>query len=226
MTQVSAFGAHGNGQAGPAASAAFGGAFTAGMAFEVTGSGQFLYGYYLWRADSAQSATAGFALWLVTAASAGTYLGSSTAASGSGLAAGAWNLTTLAAPFALTPGTPYKAVYGLAGNFPDTSSGTGSFTGSYSAGIVNGPLTVYSPPTSLGGTNPVPFANSFQGTFGTAGSDPTADYPVSTDGSGANFWIDVLVGPSATAAAASQPLPVAMRTELVAGRGSVRVIRR
>jgi hypothetical protein len=197
MTQYSFFGTHGNSANGPASSISFGAAFTAGLAFKVTSSSLYLYGYYLWRSDSGQPASSQCALWQITAASTGTYQGSGTLVSSSSLATQTWNYLPLASPFALTASTPYKAVYGLTGNFSDTQNqfGTG---GTYQAGITNGPLDAYSDTAGLGGTNPVPFANSYQGTFGTAGADPTANYPVTPDSS-SNFWIDVLIGPAAPA---------------------------
>jgi hypothetical protein len=207
VTQYSAFqSGTGNNTAGPASSTSYGGVFTAGMAFEVTSSGQYLYGYYVWRADSSQSASVQCALWLITAAATGTYQGAGTLVSSSSLVAGQWNYLPLATPFALTVSTPYKAVYGLTGNFSETHTefGTG---GPFLGGIVNGPLTVYSSPTGQGGTNQVPFVNSYQGTFGTAGSDPTANYPTSDD-SQANFWVDILVGPAAVSAVAFPAAPV------------------
>lgn len=225
MTQFSAFGTHGNGVTGPATSVSFGAAFVAGMSFEVTTSSQFLFGYLFWRADTPQPSTASFALWQITAANTGTYLGSGTAATGTGFATATWNFVPLATPFALTANTPYEAVYGVTGNFCDTNAGTNSFIGSYTAGITNGPLNVYSPPASFGGTNAVPFANSWQGAFGTSGADPTTNYPTSSDGNGANFWVDVLVGPAASVTTAAPVLAVS-RTETMRGRGSTRITRR
>lgn len=202
MTQFSAFGTHGNGTTGPGASTSFGAAFVSGLTFKVTQPGQFLYGYYYWRADSGQSASAQGALWTLTANATGTFQ-TGTSASTSSMAVGQWNFIALAVPFALTSGTVYRAVIGVTGNFNDVHSqfGTG---GPYSAGIVNGPLTVYSAPTGQGGTNEAPFTNVFQGTFGTSGADPTANLPASDD-SQANFFVDILVGPAAAPAVSGGP---------------------
>lgn len=208
MTQYSAFGVNGNGATGPVSSITFTGNFVAGMSFSVTQPGQFLYGYYIWRSDSAQSASAAFALWQITAATTGTYQGSDTSASTAAAVVGQWTYVPLATPFALTQNTPYKAVVGLVNNFNDTHTQFGNEGGTgapYLGGIVNGPLNVYSAPISFAGTNPAPFTNSYQGSFDTASADPTADFPA-TDDNSANFWLDVLVGPAQVTAAASTQL--------------------
>ena len=197
MTLYSAFGTLGNGATGPASSAAYSGSFVCGIAFEVTSSGYYLNGYYQWRADSSQSATAEFCLYQITSATTGSLVASTTV-TGSGFTAGAWNYVALPAQVALTSGTAYKAVGGWTNNFPDTNSGAGSFVSSYPNGIVNGPLNVYGLPASLSGTNPIPFPTSYQGSYDTASADPTLDYPTNVDGSGANFWIDVQIGPAGT----------------------------
>jgi len=198
VTQYSAFGTHGNSATGPGSSISYGGAWVAGLAFKVTSSGQVLYGYYLWRADSAQSATADFALWQITGATTGTLV-SGSHVSASGLLTGQWNYVSLSTPVALTSGTSYKAVYGFTGNFCDTQNQFASGD-PYVGGIVNGPLTVFSDITGVGGTNAEP-NGSYQGTFGTSGSDPTTNYPTSDDVY-SNFWVDVLVGATATSAPA------------------------
>jgi hypothetical protein len=210
VTQFSAFGTHGNGTTGPATSISFGAAFVSGLTFKVTQPGQFLYGYYYWRSDSAQSASAQGALWTLTANTTGTFQ-TGTSASTSTMVAGQWNFIALTVPFALTSGTVYRAVIGVTGNFNDTHSqfGTG---GPYVGGIVNGPLTVYSAPVGAGGTNEAPFTNVFQGTFGTSGSDPTANLPASDDSS-ANFFVDILVGPAATPSVSAQGLSQAIRAK-------------
>lgn len=202
MTQYSFFGVNGNSATGPGSSISYGGAFVGGLQFEVTSSGQYLYGYYMWRADSAQSASASFALWIQTAGAAGTFQ-SGTDTSTSSMTAGQWNYAALGTPFALSTGVVYKAVYGLTGNFNDTHDQFNTAGGVYPAGIVNGPITCYSDQVSQGGTNPAPIASGWQGTFDTSGSDPTTNFPSSTDGS-ANFWIDILAGP-ATASFTAAP---------------------
>lgn len=197
---VSAFGATGNGATGPASSVANATPFAAGLAFKVTMAGQSLLGYGLWRADSAQSAAPSFGLWTITGAATGTFVTGS-GISGSGFVTGRWNYVTLAVPMALTSGTAYKAVYGLTGNFPDTQNqfGTGN---PYVSGIINGPLTVYSDVAANGGLLPEPHG-TFQGTFTTAGSDPTVTYPTTADVK-SNFWVDILIGIPAGPAALQQ----------------------
>lgn len=192
MTQYSFFGANGNGATGPASSISFGGAFVAGLAWEVTASGQYLYGYYVWRSDSGQSASCSCALWILSSATAGTFQ-AGTSASTTTMVTGAWNYIPLPVPFALATGNVYKAVCGLTGNFNDTSHAFNG-TGTYPGGITHGPITCYSSPPAQGGTNGAPFTNTYQGSFGTSGSDPTANLP-SSDDVQSNFWVDILAGP-------------------------------
>jgi hypothetical protein len=228
VTQYSFFqSGTGNGATPPASSSdpGYGGNWVAGLAFEVTSSGQYLYGFYLWRADTSTPASSTFALWTQTSAAAGTVI-AATEVSGSGFTAGAWNYVPLATPYALSTGVVYKAVYGYSGGgFPETktSFGTG---GAYAAGIVSGPITAYSSPTGQGGTNQIPFTNAYQGSFDTATASASTDFPVSDD-SQANFWIDILVGPAAApprpaviqapaqAPAAARPVPPQVITQPV-----------
>ncbi len=215
MTQYSAFGTHGNAATGPSSSTSYGGAFTGGMAFSVTSPGYYLLGYYMWRSDSGQSASASFALWQITASETATYL-TGTNVSTSGMTTATWNYVALGSPYALTSATPYKAVYGLTGNFNDTHDQFNG-TGTYPGGVVNGPLNVYSDVTGVGGTNPIPFAPNYQGTFGTAGTDPTVNYPTSDDVY-SNFWIDVLIGPAS--APANPPPPPLIVTRPAVSRAA------
>jgi len=196
VTVYSLFGVNGNGASGPGASISYGGNWVCGVAFSVTTTGQYLNGYYLWRCDSSQSATATFCLYQITGASTGSLVASTTV-TGSSFTAGTWNYVPLGAQVALTSSTPYKACAGWTGNFADTNSGAGSFVSSYPNGITSGPLNGYGIPTGDGGTNPIPYANTYQGSYDTGSADPTADYPLNTDGNGANFWLDVQVGPLA-----------------------------
>lgn len=205
MTQYSVFqSGTGLGVSGPGSSTSYSGPFVAGLYFEVTSAGQYLNGYYLWRADSSQSSSASFALWTVTAPGTGTVI-AATEVSGSGFTTGAWNYVPLSSAYLLSTGNVYMAVYGYtAGNFPETkpSFGTG---GPYAAGIVNGPLTVYAGDTSDGGTGPQAFGAFYsQGSFDTASANPATDLPNSDD-SAANFWIDFLIGPAATTSGPALP---------------------
>lgn len=212
MTQYSAFGTHGNGATGPASSISYGGNWAAGLYLEVTQASQYLYGFYLWRADSGQPSSSTFALWTVTASGTGS-VNAATEVSGSGFTAGAWNYVPLSSPFLLTSGTTYMAVYAYVGNFPETKPAFGS-GGAYAGGIVNGPLTVFSGASSAGGTGPFAFASGFyaQGSFSTAGSSASTTLPSSDDGQ-PNFWVDVLVGPAAPAAAAPAGLSRAVQAK-------------
>jgi hypothetical protein len=189
---ISLFGVNGNNALGPGSSLSYGGPFTAGIAFKVTADEQFLLGYYLWRADVSQSASASFALWLITGAVTAAFIPGSSA-SVTGMTAGMWNFASLGTPLLLSTGVSYKAVYGEPGNFPDTQ---GQFGGGdvYVNGITSGVLTAFSDVAANGGTNPEP-DGSFQGTFGVAGSDPAVNYP-STPDVKSNFWVDVLIGTS------------------------------
>ena len=78
------------------------GGICSGTGFQVTQPGLFLAGFWLWRADVTQSASASFVLWQVTGRHTGTVVGS-TAASVTGMTAGAWNYAPLTVPVALAP---------------------------------------------------------------------------------------------------------------------------
>ena len=174
---------------GPGSSISYGGSIVTGALFEVTASGMVLQGYWFWRADSGQSASASFALWKATGFGTGTLVASSSAST-STMVVGQWNYVPLPSPLALTPNTAYKAVVGMSGNFPDTSNqfGTG---GPYVGGITNGPLTAFSTYASGGGTLQDAYGD-IQCTYDLSTSDPTAVYPA-TDSSAFNAWIDVQV---------------------------------
>jgi len=187
------FGVNGNGATGPASSTSFGGTIVEGILFKVTSSGYNLTGYGFWRADSAQSGSASFALWQTTGAAAGTLVANSSV-SISGMTAGAWNYVSLPTPIALTSGQIYKAQVGFTGNFPDTN-GQFATGGPYSAGITEGVLFAYS---ESGGTAPDPY-NDAQCSFTTSTSDPTAAYATSSN-SAYNAWLDVQVAPAAAPA--------------------------
>lgn len=179
------FGVNGNGATGPAASNAFTGNIVLGTLFKVTAAGYQLTGYGLWRCDTAQSATASFALWQATGAGTGTLVASS-AVSISGMTAGAWNYVPLSPPLNLASGTAYKAQCGIVNNFPFQS---GMFNaGVYKNGIINGALTCFS---DAAGTLPDAFSDG-QCTFATTSSDPSALYVTSVN-NGFNGWLDVQV---------------------------------
>jgi hypothetical protein len=210
VTQYQFFGSGngGNGANGPASSTSYGSTIVMGIAFEVTTSGLYLYDYRFWRCDSSQSASASFGLWEQTSATAGTYQGSGTAASTSTMATGQFNNVALGTPFALTPSTPYKAVVGLTGNFPQIQTQFGNEGGSgapYTAGITNGPLFAYSGPTSFGGTATIGgFTNAYQCSYDTSSANPATDFPAADDDC---FWcgLDVLVGGAAGPSQSTDP---------------------
>jgi hypothetical protein len=183
---------------GPATAVSYAGNFTAGVVFEVTGDGCWFEGYWWWVASNGPTTAQKFALWLMTDPGVGVLIPAATITSGT-LAAG-WNYVPLPSPVPLSVGGPqavggacYVAATGVNGNFPDTN---GYFTanGPAAAGIKNGPLVAYS---DQSGSNPGPFA-TYQGVFGTAGPDPTAEMP-SAGFQSANFWMDLQVSDTAPA---------------------------
>ena len=141
---------------GPASSIAFGGVLVQGTGFEVTQAGMFLQGYWWWRADSAQSASANFATWQITGSATATLI-AATVTSTTTAAIGQWNYTALTPQVALAANTPYRAVVGVSGNFPSTSNQFGT-TQPFQNGITQGPLFAYS---DQSGTAPIPFANAW-----------------------------------------------------------------
>jgi hypothetical protein len=150
-------------------------------------------GYWWWVCNTGQStAPQKFALWAMSAASTGTVLPGSVVTS-SALTAGHWNYVPLPAPIPLAIGATYIAATGLTGGFPDTNNQYGAGD-PYSAGITQGPLFAYS---DLSGTKPAPTGTA-QGTFSTAGTDPSIYLPVQGSNS-FNAWIDVQVDTSAPA---------------------------
>jgi hypothetical protein len=205
---------------GPGSSVSYGGVIVQGILFEVTDPGMVLRGYWFWRADSPQSASASFALWQATGFGTGTLI-SNSSASTSTMVAGQWNYVPLPGSLALTSGTAYKAVVGVSGNFNDT---TGQFDtgGPYVGGITNGPLTAFSAVAGTGGTLPDVYGD-YQCTYDTSTSDPTAVYPAS-DSSSYNAWIDVQVDFAATPGPPLYPLrrPVAARLPAPFIRGTAR----
>jgi hypothetical protein len=150
-------------------------------------------GYWWWVCNTGQpTAAQKFALWGMSAAGSGTVLPGSVVTSNA-LTAGTWNYVPLPAPIPLAIGATYLAATGLTGGFPDTNSQYGA-GGPYSAGITQGPLFAYS---DLSGTKPTPTGTA-QGTFSTAGTDPSIYVPVQGSNS-FNAWMDVQVDTSAPA---------------------------
>jgi len=195
----------------PSSSTPYSGTIVEGTAFQVTQGAMYLEGFWWWRADTAQSASAqSFCLWQVTgttlSASGGLFVPGSQMTSGA-LSVG-WNYVPLPAPFALTPNTPYRAQTGLSNNFPDTQNQYGAFPQPYSAGITNGPLMAYSDsggsayfPVWTGGTS-----GGAQSGFSTASADPTATYAGASSNSFL-CWLDVQVTDQAPAGASYRIWP-------------------
>ena len=136
-----------------------------------------------------------FALWQVYGGGEGNVIPGSVVTSGT-LTAGQWNYIPLPTPLPLSVGNVsgigaavYEVATGFVGSFPDTNSQFGSGD-TYASGITNGPLFGYS---DQGASAPSPTAvTSFQGAFGTAGTDPSVNLP-SQGSSSSNFWIDLQV---------------------------------
>jgi len=193
---------------GPSSLASYSATFEPGVVFEVTAGGTWFEGYWWWVAPSGQStASQEFVLWSMNNGVNGTIVPGSTVSSGT-LTPGQWNYIPLQAPIGLTIGTAngptsgtavYVACTSFTGNFPQTS-GEFNSSGSYNAGITNGPLTAYS---DTSGTAPSPFAMP-QGVFGVGSA--TAAPPVSGYGS-SNFWMDVQVSTTPPAGASYRIWP-------------------
>ena len=179
--------------AGPASAVSYTGSYLAGVNFEVTSGGMWFDGYWWWVCNSGQPTTAQkFALWCMSGPGGGTVLPGSVVTS-TVLKPGQWNYVPLPAPMPLAIGATYLAATGLTGGFPDTQGQYGA-GGPYSAGITQGPLFAYS---DLSGTAPSPISTN-QGTYSTAGTDPSVFPPV--EGSSSfNSWMDVQVDTTAPA---------------------------
>ena len=173
---------------GPSSPVSYGGPFLAGVLFEVTAGGMWFDGYWWWVCPSGQSTAAQqFALWAVYNGGSGAALVPGSTVTSGTLAAGQWNYVPLSTPIPLAIGACYNACTGFTGGFPDSDGQFGS-GGTYSAGIVNGPLSGFS---DQSGSLPAPFGMS-QGVFSVSGTDPTANMPANGSNA-ANFWMDLLV---------------------------------
>jgi hypothetical protein len=187
--------------AGPSSAVSYSGPFIAGVAFTVTSGGTWFDGYWWWVCQSGQATSPQkFALWQVYTTGTGNLISSATVTSGA-LTAGQWNYVPLSTPVPLAIGATYIVATGFSNGFPDTNNAFGA-GGTYSAGIVNGPLSAYS---DQSGTLPAPFSIN-QGTFSVGGSDPTAIMPAYGYGS-ANFWMDLQVDTNAPSSASYRLWP-------------------
>jgi Domain of unknown function (DUF4082) len=186
---------------GPSSAVSYTGPFIAGVVFAVTTGGTWFDGYWWWVCGSGQATSPQkFALWQVYGNASGTLISSATVTSGA-LTAGQWNYVQMANPVPLAIGATYIAATGFSNGFPATGNSFGSGD-SYSAGIVNGPLSAYSDQT---GSLPAPFSVN-QGSFSVAGSDPTAVMPAYGYDSD-NFWMDVQVTDTAPSGASYRLWP-------------------
>jgi hypothetical protein len=184
---------------GPSSPVPYSGDFLAGVLFCVIKPCWF-EGYWWWVCPAGQStAPQKFALWQVYGGAEGNVIPGSVITSGT-LTAGQWNYIPLPAPIELSIGNAtgtgaaiYEVATGLSGSFPDTNSQFGPGDPDAS-GITNGPLFSYS---DQGASAPCPAsATSFQGAFGTAGTDPSVTMP-SQGSNSSNFWIDLQVSEAA-----------------------------
>lgn len=186
---------------GPSSPVSYSGSFLAGALFCVT-SNCWFEGYWWWVCPTGQSTSPQkFALWQVYGNAEGSVVPGSVVTSGA-LTAGQWNYIPLATPLQLSIGNVsgvgaavYEVATGFSGSFPDTNSQFGSGE-PYASGITNGPLFAYSDQAA---SAPSPTsAGSFQGAFGTGGTDPSVNLP-SQGSSSSNFWIDLQVSDTAPA---------------------------
>jgi hypothetical protein len=180
----------------PATTISYAGSFLSGIVFTVTAGGCFFEGFWDYLAPGASTAARRYALWAYNGPNpaAGTQVVAGSNVTSGSLSAG-WNFTPVPSPIPVAVGTPYMAAAGINGNFSDTPSQFNSGD-PYSAGIINGPLHIYSGPT---GSFPAP-ANMAVGSFSAASSDPWSQMPGTPDSGGdasSNFWLDVQVSDSA-----------------------------
>ena len=178
---------------GPSSPVSYSGSFLSGALFCVT-SNCWFEGYWWWVCPTGQSTSPQkFALWQVYGSAEGSVIPGSVVTSGT-LTAGQWNYIPLATPLPLSVGNVsgtgaavYEVATGFSGSFPDTNSQFGAGD-PYASGITNGPLFAYS---DMGASAQCP-TGSFQGSFGTAGTDPSVNLPAQGSSS-SNFWIDLQV---------------------------------
>lgn len=184
---------------GPAGATAISANYVPGTLFKVTRGGCWFEGYWLWCcASGGQPLTATkFALWNMAKGptATGTVVPGTKVTSGPlsnvpgpGEAGGHWNYVPLPAPVPIAINTTYTPAAGINGPFPDVASqfGVGQ---PYAAGIVNGPLVLFS---DAGAGLPDPYGNP-QGIFSSfAGGDPGTQIPTQGNSS-SNLWMDVQV---------------------------------
>jgi len=150
---------------------------TLGTEFYVT-SPVWLLAIRFWRADTAITGAVAGRVWRATNATSGTAVSGSDVAftlSGTG-----FQRANVASPVPLLPSNKYKATC----FFPSGYSATASYwaSGGGASDIVNGPLVAPNKSNSVGGDT--------QGCFGYGAS---ITYPANGSGSGACYWVDVVV---------------------------------
>lgn len=155
--------------------------YVMGLAFSVTRANMQLDGWWWYVAAGQGTAAEDFALWTLSGVAAGTYVTGSKVTSGT-FAAG-WNFVPCATPIPLVQGTDYLAVKTTnksgAGSAPYSAIGAYFAAGAGGAGVVNGPLTIWSSSTVQGGTKPDPF-NRTQMVFASPATDVTTTLPASS----------------------------------------------
>jgi len=150
---------------------------TLGTEFYVT-SPVWLLAIRFWRADTGITGAVAGRVWKATNSTSGTAVSGADAAfslSGTG-----WQRANVAVPVPLLPSNKYKASC----FFPSGYSATGAYwaSGGGASDIVNGPLVAPNKSNSVGGDT--------QGCFGYGAS---ITYPANGSGSGACYWVDVVV---------------------------------
>lgn len=180
----------------PTSPVSFTGNFISGVDFTVTQGGCWFEGYWFYVAPGAPTTPQKFALWTYTNTPATNSVVIPGSVVTSGTLTNGWNFVAIT-PIPLAIGTPYMAATGVNGKFSDTASQFNSGD-PYAAGIVNGPLHIYSDKT---GSFPSP-ADTPNETFSVSGTDPSIVIPLTDDSGGtggSNFWIDVQVTDTAPA---------------------------
>ena len=183
---------------GPSSPSAATGGWMVGMLFSPLSKMLWLDGYWRWVPPGGDVTAHKFALWNQYSLTQQSLVPNSVVTSGT-LTAGQWNFVPLPASIQLAPGALYVACAGwTAVNGVPLTAGQFTSGGTFSAGIVNGPLTVWS---AQGGTNAFPAStgdyNLGQGMFSNSlGSDPSVAMPNNGSGSD-NFWVDVQMNDTA-----------------------------
>lgn len=185
----------------PSAATPYSGGYIAGLLFQVTQSGMWFEGYWVPCCTTGQStAPVKCCLWQLylngDAEAAGTLVPDTTVTSGT-LTPGTYTYVPLETPVPISIGTPYTAAMAINGAFPFTESQFGPGD-PFASGIVNGPLVCYSSSNDGATVNASPY-NYAQGLFSVAGSDPTANPPL-TGEDAFNSYADIQVSDTAPAA--------------------------